>query len=129
MEILRITTKARCQWIDITRLVEEKVREGGMKSGAVLLYVPHTTAGITVNENADPDVTRDVLFALQRAVPDQGFWHGEGNSDAHTKAVMTGASLNVIVEDGRLMLGTWQGIYFCEYDGPRNRQIYFKLLG
>ena len=104
------------------------VHESGVTSGLVCVFVPHTTAGVTINENADPDVKRDLLFALERAVPNAGFFHIEGNSDAHTKALMTGFSASLVVEDGRLMLGTWQGIYFCEFDGPRNRRAYVKVI-
>jgi secondary thiamine-phosphate synthase enzyme len=114
--------------VDITPLVAGAVRESGAQSGVAVVYVPHTTAGVTVCENADPDVKRDVLFALERAVPDAGFTHLEGNSDAHTRALLTGVSLSVIFENGRLCLGTWQGICFCEYDGPRSRRVLVKIL-
>lgn len=114
--------------VDITAKVAEAVRQSGAHSGVAVVFVPHTTAGVTICENADPDVKRDVLFALDRAVPDSGFMHGEGNSDAHTKALMTGSSLNVIFENGRLCLGVWQGICFCEYDGPRSRRTLVKIL-
>ena len=99
-----------------------------MQTGLVCVFIPHTTAGVSINENADPDVKRDLLFALERAVPNSGFYHGEGNSDAHTKAMMTGFSLTVIVQDGHLVLGTWQSIYFCEFDGPRHRKVYVKIM-
>ncbi len=113
---------------DITRQVAEAVKESGVRSGLAVVFVPHTTAGVTICENADPDVKRDVLFALERAVPDAGFYHSEGNSDAHVKALLTGSSASVIVEDGALCLGTWQGIFFCEYDGPRRRRIFIKIM-
>lgn len=114
--------------VDITRQVAGAVKESGADIGIACVFVPHTTAGITINENGDPDVRRDLLFALERAIPNTGFAHAEGNSDAHTKALMTGASINVIFEHGALCLGTWQSIYFCEYDGPRNRRVYVKLV-
>jgi len=114
--------------INITHHVAEYVQESGVTDGIVCVYVPHTTAGITINENADPDVKHDLLLALERAVPNVGFAHFEGNSDAHAKALMTGFSVTVIVEGGRLVLGTWQGIYFCEYDGPATRRVLMKVL-
>lgn len=129
MKTIYIKTGKRCELVDITRDVQACVTESGAKSGIAYIFVPHTTAGVTVNENSDPDVKRDVLFALERAVPDAGFMHCEGNSDAHTKALLTGASTSVIIEDSRLCLGTWQDIYFCEYDGPRNRKVYIKIIG
>lgn len=114
--------------VNITREVQRSITESGTSSGVVYIFVPHTTAGITINENADPDVVRDLLFALERAVPNSGFVHGEGNSDAHTKTLMTGTSVSVIIEDSRLALGTWQSIYLCEYDGPRQRKVYIKII-
>ena len=128
MKRIEVRTRKRCEMVDITRDVQQCVRESGVMDGLVCVFVPHTTAGVSINENADPDVKRDVMFALERAVPNSGFAHMEGNSDAHTKAQMTGFSLTVIVEGGRLMLGTWQSIYFCEFDGPRQRQAYVKVL-
>jgi secondary thiamine-phosphate synthase enzyme len=114
--------------VDITRDVQKCVSESGAVSGIAYIFVPHTTAGVAINENSDPDVKRDLLFALERAVPNSGFLHCEGNSDAHTKALMTGAGVSVIIEDSRLCLGTWQDIYLCEYDGPRQRNVYIKIL-
>ena len=128
MKTVNIRSSKRCELIDITHEISRAVKESGMTSGIVTVFVPHTTAGVSINENADPDVTRDVLFALERAVPNSGFYHGEGNSDAHTKAMMTGFSLTVIVQDGHLVLGTWQSIYFCEFDGPRHRKVYVKIM-
>ncbi len=126
MERISVNTKRRCEMVNITSDVKQCVQKIGIKNGVVHIFVPHTTAGVSINENADPDVVRDVVFAMERAVPNEGFNHFEGNSDAHTKAQMTGLSLTVIVQDGRLMLGVWQGIYFCEFDGPRNRQVYVQ---
>jgi len=128
VKTINIRSSKRCELIDITPEISRIVNESGMTSGIVSVFIPHTTAGVTINENADPDVKRDVLFALERAVPNSGFHHCEGNSDAHTKALMTGFSLTVIVEDGRLVLGTWQSVYFCEYDGPRQRKAYIKII-
>jgi secondary thiamine-phosphate synthase enzyme len=129
MQTISIRSGKRCELIDITRDVQASVSQSGVKSGVAVIFVPHTTAGVAINENADPDVKRDVLFALERAVPNAGFEHCEGNSDAHTKAVLTGSSASVIVEESRLCLGTWQSIYFCEYDGPRSRKAYIKIIG
>jgi secondary thiamine-phosphate synthase enzyme len=128
MEKISVNTKRRCEMVNITSDVAGCVKETGIKSGVVHIFVPHTTAGVSINENADPDVVRDVVFAMERAVPNEGFDHFEGNSDAHTKAQMTGLSLTVIVQDGHLMLGVWQGIYFCEFDGPRSRQVYVQAI-
>ncbi len=129
METINVKTTKRCELVNITREVQRSVAESGTSSGMALVFVPHTTAGITINENADPDVVRDLAFALERAVPNSGFAHGEGNSDAHTKTLMTGTSVSVIIEDSRLVLGTWQSIYLCEYDGPRHRKVYIKIMG
>ena len=128
METLSVSTQKKEQFIDITPMIREEIKQSGVASGIAVVYVPHTTAGVTINENADPDVKRDLLFALDRAVPDSGFIHCEGNSAAHTKALMTGFSQTLIIEEGRLALGTWQSVYFCEYDGPRNRKVYLKII-
>ncbi len=128
MKKISVSTKRRSEMVNITSDVKKCVQQIGIKNGVVHIFVPHTTAGVSINENADPDVVRDVVFAMERAVPNEGFNHYEGNSDAHTKAQMTGLSLSVIVGDGQLMLGVWQGIYFCEFDGPRNRQVYVQAI-
>lgn len=128
MQTLSIRTNKRCELIDITRDVQRCVEQSGVKGGVAYVCSPHTTAGITINENADPDVVRDLIYALGRIVPDSGYLHCEGNSDAHTKALLTGASASVIIEDSRLCLGTWQSVYFCEYDGPRQRKVYIKII-
>jgi secondary thiamine-phosphate synthase enzyme len=115
---------------DITREVALAVRESGVTDGICVAFCPHTTAGITINENADPDVTHDMLIGLDRAFPDRPeFLHAEGNSRAHLKASCVGSSVTVVVAGGRLMLGTWQGIYFCEFDGPRSRRFSVKVMG
>jgi secondary thiamine-phosphate synthase enzyme len=129
VETINVKTNKRCEFINITREVQRSVDNSGTSNGIAYIFVPHTTAGITINENADPDVVRDLLFALDRAVPNSGFAHGEGNSDAHAKTLMTGTSVSVIIEDSKLVLGTWQGVYFCEYDGPRQRKVYIKIIG
>ena len=115
---------------DITRRVEDTLAKSGVKEGICVVFCPHTTAGVTINENADPDVQRDMLLGLSRALPRRPeFRHTEGNSDAHLKASCVGSSVTVIVRDGKLLLGTWQGIYFCEFDGPRSRTFYVKVIG
>lgn len=128
MKTINVKTSRRSEMVNISREVEQYVKQSGIKNGMIHLFVPHTTAGISINENADPDVQRDILFAMDRAIPNSGFLHFEGNSDAHTKAQMTGFSLCLIVENAKLMLGTWQGIYFCEYDGARDRRVYVKMI-
>lgn len=124
-----ITTNKSAEMRDITHEVQAAVTESGILSGICTVFVPHTTAGVTINENADPDVVHDILMELNKIVPlRDGYHHMEGNSAAHIKAAMFGFSQQVIVENGRLVLGTWQGIYFCEFDGPRQRQVYVKVI-
>ena len=114
---------------NITTKVAEAVRESGAKSGLAVVYCPHTTAGITINENADPDVCTDLLFGLSKAFPDCAeFRHGEGNSAAHLKSSCVGTSQTIIIDGSKLLLGTWQGIYFCEFDGPRSRKFFVKIM-
>ena len=116
-------------FLDITPQVREAVEKSGVTDGIVVVFCPHTTAGIMISENASPDVTSDVLFGMSKAFPDRPeFWHAEGNSAAHLKASLTGSSVTIIVNKGALALGTWQGVYFCEYDGPRNRKIFIKVI-
>jgi len=125
----RIQTTKTQQFIDITDRVAAAVRNSEVRDGIAVIYVPHTTAGVTINENADPDVVRDMLFALDKTYPVRGeYLHSEGNSHAHIKASLMGSSCTVIIEEGSLLLGTWQGIYFCEFDGPRNREYYVKII-
>ncbi len=124
-----VNTNNNCCIIDITRDISRVIKNSGVISGLAIVFIPHTTAGITINENADPDVKTDILMKLDKLVTkDRNYLHGEGNSAAHIKAVMTGFSVNVIIEDNRPLLGTWQGIYLCEYDGPRARRIYVKII-
>ena len=128
MEIT-IKTTAQTELIDVTSRVEEALRLAHVQSGICLLYVPHTTAAVTINESADPSVARDILMALNQMVPWKAdYRHREGNSPAHIKASLIGSSELVAVENGRLVLGTWQGIFFCEFDGPRTRHMYLKIL-
>ena len=121
----QVETRQRDQMVDITARVQDAVERAGVAEGHVIVYVPHTTAGVTINENADPDVVHDMLKQLDVMVPwEQSFYrHGEGNSASHVKASMMGSSVMVIISGGRLVLGRWQGIWFCEFDGPRTRQV------
>ena len=124
-----VKTGAHTQMLDITRLVEDAVEKSGVKNGICTIFVPHTTAAVTINENADPDVVRDFIMEINKIVPwEDGYRHMEGNAAAHLKSSMIGFSEQVIIEDGRLLLGTWQGIYFCEYDGPRSRNLILKIM-
>lgn len=123
-----VHSQSRCQFVDITREVQEVVSDSGISTGICTVFVPHTTAGVTINENADPDVTRDIIDTLGRLIPkDPSYRHSEGNSDAHVKASMMGFSVQVFVEKGKLLLGTWQAIYFCEFDGPRMRNVFVRV--
>jgi len=125
---LSVRTSSRMQFLDITSQVQDAVKESGLSDGVCTVFVPHTTAGITINENADPDVTRDIIDTLERLVPRKGdYRHTEGNADSHVKASLMGFSVDVFVEGGRLVLGTWQAIYFCEFDGPRTRQVLVRV--
>lgn len=130
MESLTIKTTHREQFLAVTDQVRELVSRNGWRDGLLFLHCPHTTAGLTINENADPDVARDILSALRRLVPEHGdYHHVEGNSDAHLKASFMGPGLTLIVEGGKLGLGTWQGVFFCEFDGPRTRQLWARWMG
>ena len=129
MEKIPVKSSTKTELIDITPFIAEAVRKSGVKDGICLIYLPHTTAAVTINEHADPSVSRDILMALNTIVPSEGkYQHLEGNSPAHIKASLIGSSVSVFVQSGRLVLGTWQGIFFCEFDGPRNRQVFVKTL-
>ena len=128
METLRVKTRRRTQLLDVTEAVECVVAESGVVSGVCYVYVPHTTAGVMINEHADPDVASDLEGLFDRLVPHKGpYRHAEGNTDSHAKAVLVGASQVIFVEGGKLVLGTWQGIFFCEFDGPRERRIFVRV--
>ena len=127
--ILTVKTRSRTELIDITSDVSQLVRKSGIEAGICLLYVPHTTAAVTINESADPSVKSDILMILNQIVPwEANYRHMEGNSPAHVKSTMVGASELAAVENGSLVLGTWQGIFFCEFDGPRTRKIHVRFL-
>ena len=128
MEQFSLNTPAE-GFIDITGQVRKIVASGNVQNGLCQIFVPHTTAGVTINENADPDVVTDMLAALGKIVPDLHYRHSEGNSPAHVKSSLVGCSITVPISEGRLSLGTWQGIYFCEFDGPRTRKVWVQLVG
>jgi len=126
---INVKSKSRIEFIDVTEIVQSVLKESGIKDGICCLYVPHTTAGITINEGADPSVQRDILNTLSKLAPhDINYFHREGNADAHIKSTIVGNSVNVIIDEGKLLLGTWQSIFFCEFDGPRHRRIAVKFL-
>jgi len=128
MEQFPVKTTKHTQMVDITEEVRAIVKDSGVESGVCTVFTPHTTAAITINENADPDVVRDFTMEINKLVPwEDGYHHMEGNSAAHLKSSMIGASEQVLVENGDLVLGTWQDVYFCEYDGPRNRKVYVQV--
>jgi secondary thiamine-phosphate synthase enzyme len=126
---LRVQTKSRTEIVDITQGVQRLVAESGIRSGVCYIFVPHTTSGITINENTDPNVGRDILKELNKVIPfDDQYSHNEGNSAAHIKSTLVGVSKSVMVEEGRLTLGTWQAIFYCEFDGPRDRRVMVKVM-
>lgn len=126
---IAVKSGKRCELIDITSLVREAVAKSGVKEGLCTVYCPHTTAAITINENADPDVKRDITEALKRLVPENaGYSHAEGNSDAHIKAALMGNSRTVLVQNGKLLLGQWEGVMLLEADGPRQRKLLIKII-
>ncbi|MFH1094565.1 MAG: secondary thiamine-phosphate synthase enzyme YjbQ [Candidatus Omnitrophota bacterium] len=128
METFSVKTSSQVELIDITSSVQAIVSKSGVSQGMCTIFVPHTTAGITINENADPSVRRDIIKELDKIVPhNDGYAHSEGNSAAHIKASLLGFSQNIIIDAGHLQLGTWQGIYFCEFDGPRSRKVFVKI--
>jgi len=130
VKVIHVSTRTRSEMVPITAQIQDAVREAGIEDGLVMAFVPHTTAGITINEQADPDVAADIIHTLDRLVPWNGpYAHEEGNAAAHVKATLVGASVMVPVEHGRLRLGTWQGIFLCEFDGPRSRQVWVSVVG
>lgn len=130
MQVMKVKTDRRTQWVDVTSLVERAVEKEGVASGVCYVYVPHTTAGVMINEHFDPDVATDLEGVFDRLVPKAGpYRHSEGNSDSHAKAALVGTSQSIFVEEGKLALGRWQGIFFCEFDGPRERKIWVKVVG
>jgi len=125
---ISVKTNSRTEMLDITSSVQKEIAKAGVLDGLCVVYVPHTTAGITINEGADPDVCTDILAKLNDLVPaHRGYRHAEGNADSHIKASLVGSSVSVIVENGRLVLGTWQKIFFCEFDGPRTRKLCVRI--
>ncbi len=129
MDVLRVKTERRTQLVDVTREVERAVEKAGVSAGICCIYVPHTTAGVMINEHFDPDVATDLEGVFERMVPRLGpYRHSEGNSDSHAKAALTGTSQIIFVEDGKLALGRWQGVFLCEFDGPRERKLWVKVL-
>ena len=126
---ISLKSRSRNEFVNITQEVQNAVNKSGIKDGICHIFVPHTTAGVTINEAADPDVVEDIQRQLDKIAPADGnYRHAEGNSDAHIKASITGSSQAVFIENGRLKLGTWQGIFFCEFDGPRNRKVWVKIM-
>jgi secondary thiamine-phosphate synthase enzyme len=127
--VLTVKTRSQTELVDITAEVGRKVAESGVRHGLCMVYVPHTTAGVTINENADPSVRTDLLMVLNQMVPWKAdYRHQEGNSPAHVKSTLVGASQTVAVENGHLVLGTWQGIFLCEFDGPRRRTVHVRII-
>ena len=126
---LQVSTHSNTEFVDITSEIQKFVSDSRVKSGLCQIFIPHTTAAVTINENADPSVKRDILMELNKLIPfEDNYHHSEGNSAAHIKSSLLGCSLTVIIEENCLQLGTWQGIYFCEFDGPRSRKVWVKIL-
>jgi len=129
MHEIKLSSRSRSELIDISGKVQEAVDKSGVSDGVCLVFVPHTTAAVTINEGADPAVRSDIEAELDKVIPwNDGYAHGEGNSAAHIKTSLIGSSETILISDGRLVLGTWQSIYFCEFDGPRNRKAYIKIV-
>ena len=127
---LDVETGSRVELVDITDKVRAEVRKSNVKEGMCILFVPHTTAGVAINENADPSVKRDIVMETTKMVPFQdGYQHSEGNAAAHIKSVLFGPNLTLFIEDGDIVLGTWQGVFFCEFDGPRKRRVHLRIVG
>ena len=130
-ETFGVSTRQRCEMIDITSQVAHIIADSGISDGDVIVHCPHTTAAITINENADPDVMHDILMTLEELIPQdrRGYRHNEGNSDSHVKSSLFGCSQTIIVKTGKMLLGTWQGVYFCEFDGARSRKVCVQVRG
>jgi secondary thiamine-phosphate synthase enzyme len=129
VQTFQVRTTTHTEFIDITRSVQQAAEKTGVEDGICIVFVPHTTAAVTINENADPSVPQDIVIELNKIVPfEDRYHHREGNSAAHIKASLLGCSQTVFIESGKLVLGTWQGIFFCEFDGPRNRKVYVKVV-
>jgi len=129
MKTFTVKTSQRTEILDITHQIQKAVTDSKVRNGICCVFVPHTTAAVTINENADPNVPRDILMKLGKVIPfDDNYRHTEGNSDAHIKTSLVGSSETIIVEDGKLVLGTWQSVFFCEFDGPRNRRFLVKII-
>ncbi len=129
MQSFDVRTSTQTEFINITRSVQEAVKKIGIRDGICIIFIPHTTAGVTINENADPSVVRDILMELNKIIPFKNqYQHMEGNSPAHIKSSLVGCSQIVLIESGKLVLGTWQGIFFCEFDGPRSRKVHIKVV-
>jgi secondary thiamine-phosphate synthase enzyme len=126
---INVRSRSRIEFIDITSMVQDVVKDAKVKKGLCHLFVPHTTAGITINEGADPSVQRDIQNSLSRLIPhEMNYFHREGNADAHIKSTLVGSSVQVIIDEGKLLLGTWQAIFFCDFDGPRHRRIAIQFI-
>jgi len=129
MQTFKVRTSVQTEFIDVTRSVQEALKKTGVEEGICIIFIPHTTAAVTINENADPNVVQDIIMELNKIVPFQDpYRHMEGNSPSHIKASLVGCSQVVFVESGKLVLGTWQGIFFCEFDGPRDRKVHVKVI-
>ncbi|NWG03277.1 MAG: YjbQ family protein [Syntrophaceae bacterium] len=129
VQVFSLKTSAQTEFIDITHSIQEIIKKMGVEDGICTIFIPHTTAAITINENADPSVVRDILMELNKIVPfKNSYHHREGNSPAHIKASLLGCSQAVLIESGKLVLGTWQGIFFCEFDGPRHRKVHVNVI-
>jgi secondary thiamine-phosphate synthase enzyme len=129
MITIPVQTGLRCELVDITPQLQGLIHKNAFVDGVLVVFCPHTTAGLTINEGADPDVKRDILATLERLVPDDGdYHHAEGNSDAHVKASLMGSNISILIENGKMQLGTWQTAYFCEFDGPRSRKVMVTFL-
>jgi len=126
---ISVSTKKSQEFMDITYLINDAIRKSSIQNGIATIYCPHTTAGITINENGDPDVVRDIIATLDKVFPVEGdYRHFEGNSHAHIKSSYVGAEKTIIINEGKLLLGTWQSVYFCEFDGPRNRKVFIRVI-